>query len=274
MNDQSDDDGGPPRIKLRELPHLREELPGKPEIGIESTTVEERGLQVLVRNNYKNPQITAAEFALNAPDNIALNISMVAHANRILRDAGWLDWPQVQEEIDRAVDAGLNLRTARLVMTSSWFSNIYKTNGMLSVQSMAAQYLMSWDGVMGLVDFDEEKLRTIADFTERAFWMQMELMDYHYFAVEGSKAVKGRATSPLVRSTKAEKKRKLTESAVVAYVEANPNLKSDGWATSKIVKGVFDSLNTQLRAAKLQEYADGSLRNAVNRIFKNIYKAK
>lgn len=274
MKDRSDDDGGPPRIQMRELPYLREELPGRPDVGIETTTVEGRGLQELVWNNYKNAHITAAEFALNAPDNVALNISMVAHANRILRDAGWMDWPQVQEQIERTVDIGLSLQSARLLMTSSWFSNIYKKHGMLSVQSKAAQYLISWDSVLTLVDFDEGKLRTIADFAERSFWMQMELMDYHYLAVEGSKAVKGRSTSSVVRSTKAEKKRKLTEIAVVAFVEASPKLKSDGWAISKIVQGIFDSLNTQLRAAKLQEYADGSLRNAVSQIFNRIYKAK
>lgn len=229
-------------------------------------------MQFLVRNNYNDHNLTIAEAALNEPDNLALCMSMFGHANRILMAAGWKGLPQVREEEEAMRLAGGEDKTYAKFVVQLWMSGIIEKHGALSLEAKCASFALHWEKAVARAGDDIELLKFMADLCEASFWMQFELMDYHHFVMEGSKAKKGRAASPIARTGRKKAKNDLTEQAVREFLKENPDVMAGKVPVARIVAGIFDDLNKRLESANLEPYRGGSLRNAVGPILSQMKK--
>jgi hypothetical protein len=255
------------------VPIERWELPGRPEVGINSVTVEERGRQIFVRNNYEDHSTTIAELHLSSMDFGVIRPLLETFAEEILRGSGVVSKIEFIETMRPMLTSFADAATANLYFDALWQSSIGHQHGVLSLESKAASFLTALDEVKDLFG-DEGTMNRISRLLEAYFWLRLEKLGFHYLAVEGAKAEGGRSASSKARKAKGELQRGLAEEAIAAEVSANPGLRTDGRAIAKIVAAIFIPLNAQLKAAGLPEYQDKRLANVVGEIFRERYKQK
>lgn len=258
-----------PRPKSATLPkieHERYRLPGTEGQSIKEVVIERRGLRDYVRREYHDRRLTVGEAVLNSVSPSAVFDALFDQANEVLRTAKERPLGEALEVLQDEELTEDQRSTAKLIALGLWKGGIVERHGQLSVEAIAAEYLIAANRIYTLLSRDRETLDAVCSLCEAWHWHHLEAAGEHALAVAGMKAAKGRAAAAPVAKVRSTMRRQIVELEYDAYCsrESRPNRRTASIAADAIL----DSVNARLAEHKVGSFTAGSLRKVLGEVIK------
>jgi len=257
-------------LNLPEIPHERAEQPGRPHSVLKSAHIERKGIRYHQLNEYHDPALGSAlglvDRTMTGDDPAFIREWLIERANAVLRKAGELDYSQVLGTVeDSKAPTGVEGMDAGLVALFINFAKIIARRGYLSRESNAARFLALNDQVGSVIGPNVEKWEVMMEWADAWYWLRLEESTAHYLAVEGAKAIAGRATSAPKRAEQKKIKLQFIAHAFAAYCEQQKRLRRPVNRTAAAGE-ILDIVNSQLAQFGWAPYTEQSLRILLSKL--------
>jgi hypothetical protein len=250
--------------------YSRVTLEPRPEIGLEKTVIEERGLRSLRRHIYDNPVVNLMQAVLDGNPAWEHYNFLFQRANKLLKAAGERGYTDVLLEAERTVEAERTApngpsNTQKAILL--WCDEIMDRHGHLSEIGTAAHFLVQADNLSAfLPDNARGAWPAIIELCDAYHWLAMEEDGLHRLAVMGTQWKRGQTLAPAKARIKKQITNVIVEAAYRKYCGGEPRVSRHQASTA--AGEILDDVNKELTRNRLPSYQEGTLRKAIGAVIR------